>query len=76
MSTARWKPFRRQVVAYDRRVALTVEYFSPARGERVVRTIEPVMLFERNGATYVEAWCHLDDDIRTFRLDRILRVSP
>lgn len=60
--------------AYERRGALTIEYFSPARGEKTIRTIEPVMLYERNGAEYVEAWCRLDDDTRTFRLDRILRV--
>lgn len=60
--------------AYERRGALTIEYFNPARGEKTTRTIEPVMLYERNGAEYVEAWCRLDDDTRTFRLDRILRV--
>jgi hypothetical protein len=60
--------------AYEGRDALTIEYFSPAWGEKTIRTIEPVMLYERNGAAYVEAWCRLDDDTRTFRLDRILRV--
>jgi hypothetical protein len=60
--------------AYERRGALTIEYFSPARGEKTVRTIEPVMLYERSGAEYVEAWCRLDDDTRTFRLDRIVSV--
>ncbi len=60
--------------AYEQRGALTIEYFSPARGEKTIRTIEPVMLYERNGAEYVEAWCRLDDDTRTFRLDRIVRV--
>jgi hypothetical protein len=60
--------------AYEQRGALTIEYFSPARGEKTTRTIEPVMLYERNGDEYVEAWCRLDDDTRTFRLDRILRV--
>jgi len=60
--------------AYEQRGALTIEYFSPARGEKTTRTIEPVMLYERNGAEYVEAWCRLDDATRTFRLDRILKV--
>lgn len=60
--------------AYERHGALTIEYFSPARGEKTVRTIEPVMLYERNGAAYVEAWCRLDEDTRTFRVDRILRI--
>lgn len=60
--------------AYEQRESLTIEYFSPARGEKTIRTIEPVMLYERNGAEYVEAWCRLDDDTRTFRIDRILKV--
>lgn len=60
--------------AYERLSALTIEYFSPAYGEKTMRTIEPVMLYQRNGAEYVEAWCRLDDDTRTFRLDRIVRV--
>jgi hypothetical protein len=60
--------------AYEQRGSLTIEYFSPAHGEKTIRTIEPVMLYERNGAEYVEAWCRLDDDTRTFRLDRIVRV--
>lgn len=60
--------------AHVQRGSLTIEYFSPARGEKTTRTIEPVMLYERNGAEYVEAWCRLDDDTRTFRLDRIVSV--
>lgn len=60
--------------AYERRSSLTIEYVSPARGEKTIRTIEPVMLYERNGAEYVEAWCRLDGDTRTFRLDRIVSV--
>lgn len=60
--------------AYEQHGALTIEYFSPARGEKTVRTIEPVMLYDRNGAAYVEAWCRLDEDTRTFRVDRILRI--
>ncbi|PJF40076.1 MAG: WYL domain-containing transcriptional regulator [Chloroflexi bacterium] len=60
--------------AYDQRGAVRIEYYSPARGEKTVRTIEPVMLYQRNGAEYVEAWCRLEDDTRTFRLDRIQRI--
>lgn len=62
--------------AYEQRGALTIEYFSPARGEKTIRTIEPVLLYERQGAEYVEAWCRLDEATRTFRVDRILRVMP
>jgi predicted DNA-binding transcriptional regulator YafY len=60
--------------AYDQRGTLTIEYFSPARGEKTIRTIEPTMLYAREGVEYVEAWCRLADDARTFRVDRIVRV--
>ena len=49
-------------------------YYSPAQGVETTRTIEPVLLYERNGAAYVEAWCQLDGDTRTFRADRIMRI--
>jgi proteasome accessory factor C len=60
--------------AYEQRGAITIEYFSPARGEKTVRTIEPIMLYTRGDVQYVEAWCRLDGDTRTFRVDRILRI--
>ncbi len=60
--------------AYEQRVSITIVYYSPARGEETMRTIEPLMIYDRNGAEYVEAWCHLDEDTRTFRVDRIIRI--
>ncbi len=60
--------------AYENRTPVSVEYFSPARGERTTRTITPTMLFQRSGAEYVEAWCELEGAPRTFRVDRILRI--
>lgn len=56
------------------RVPLTIEYFSPARGESTIRTIEPILLYARNGAEYVEAYCQREEDARTFRIDRIVRI--
>ena len=35
---------------------------------------EAIMLYERNGASYMEAYCDLDQVERTFRIDRILRI--
>ncbi|MDX2077249.1 MAG: WYL domain-containing protein [bacterium] len=60
---------------WHKRGAVMVVYFSPARGERTTRTIEPTLIYERNGAEYVEAWCRMDEGIRTFRMDRILWVG-
>ena len=60
--------------AYEECEAITIEYFSPASGQTTIRTIEPTMLYERNGASYIEAYCNLDQAERTFRIDRILRI--
>jgi hypothetical protein len=66
---------RQQVAAaHAQSRPLHIVYYSPARGEETSRTIEPILLYERNGAAYVEAWCQLDQAARTFRLDRIVRV--
>jgi len=61
--------------AYDEGGALTINYFSPARGAVTTRQVEPIRLYERNGVRYIEAWCGNDDDTRTFRLDRIMQVA-
>lgn len=54
--------------------AIRIRYFSPHAGSETERTIEPELIYERSGATYIEAWCNLEDAPRTFRLDRILAV--
>lgn len=60
--------------AYQSRGSLTIDYYSPYRGEHTTRTIEPISCYTQSGSAYVEAWCQLENDTRTFRLDRILRV--
>lgn len=55
--------------------SVRIRYFSPIAGEETEREIEPQVVYERQGATYVEAWCHRDNAARTFRLDRILAVG-
>jgi len=60
--------------AYQAETAVTIDYFSPARGAITTREIAPLRWIERGGATYVEAWCALEGDTRTFRLDRVLRT--
>jgi hypothetical protein len=62
--------------AYTEQTPLTIEYFSPAQGVPTRRTITPLQPIHWNGQVgYVLAHCQLDDDTRTFRLDRILRVT-
>ena len=61
----------------DRAIAerrrLWLRYYSPARDELTEREIDPIRLFAV-GHTYLEAWCRLSEDRRTFRLDRVAEI--
>ncbi len=50
---------------------LRIDYWTESRGEITTREIEPHLMVNMRDAWYVVAWCHLADDRRTFRLDRI-----
>ncbi|MDT9592324.1 WYL domain-containing protein [Nocardioides zeae] len=50
---------------------LRITYHVPARDELVERTVDPWALVRRGGVAYLEAWCHLVSDERSFRLDRV-----
>ncbi len=60
--------------AYQRQEPLTIDYFSPSGEGKTTRTIIVDEIYEANSFTYVDAYCHLDDKVLTFRMDRILRV--
>ena len=51
-----------------------IDYFSPGHGERRARRVEPARLWADDGRWYVAGWCHLAEDDRVFRLDRIARA--
>ncbi len=40
------------------------------------RAIDPYGVVHHRGRWYVVGWCHLRDDMRTFRLDRVLALEP
>jgi proteasome accessory factor C len=44
----------------------------PSRDETTDRVVDPIALLTRDGKSYLDAWCHLADDRRLFRLDRIV----
>ena len=50
-------------------------YYVPARDEATERTVDPLRVVTASGHSYLEAWCHLAEDQRLFRLDRIIDVS-
>src|SRR5258708_39453871 len=40
------------------------------------RAIDPCGVVHHRGRWYVVGWCHLRDDVRMFRLDRVLALEP
>ena len=58
-----------RAITSDRQVRLG--YLVPTRDEVTERIVDPIALLTRDGKTYLDAWCHLADDRRLFRVDRI-----
>jgi len=54
---------------------LTIEYFANNSQEQTVRNIEPVGIFYAGNYWHVIAFCHLRNDYRDFRIDRISNIS-
>jgi proteasome accessory factor C len=52
-----------------------IGYLVPARDETTERVVDPIALLQWDGKTYLDAWCHLVDDRRLFRVDRITAVD-
>lgn len=56
-------------VAQQRQVRL--DYYVPTRDESTERVVDPLRVVTADGNTYLDAYCHLAEDQRLFRLDRI-----
>ncbi|MGO1973231.1 MAG: helix-turn-helix transcriptional regulator [Propionibacteriaceae bacterium] len=56
-----------------RRLDLTYDVAS--RAETTRRMVDPYRVFSLDGYAYLEAWCYLAEDMRSFRLDRIADVT-
>jgi proteasome accessory factor C len=54
---------------------LRLRYWVPARDEATEREVDPLRLFTTDGVAYLAGWCYQVDDLRTFRLDRVLEAS-
>lgn len=54
---------------------VTLEYYVPARDEVTTRDVDPRRLLLVDGHGYLEGWCHLAEDWRLFRLDRVQSVE-
>ena len=54
---------------------LLIEYASAASDDINGRRIRPLTSYAVDGRVYLHAWCEVAADIRTFRLDRVLRAE-
>ena len=57
--------------AVDEGRQVRLDYYVPARDESTERVVDPVRVVTADGNTYLDAWCHLAEDQRLFRLDRV-----
>ncbi len=61
--------------ALDSGRQLHIAYLVASRDEQTERTVDPLRLITEGGHSYLEAWCHRVDDVRLFRLDRVVAAS-
>ncbi|WP_324641988.1 helix-turn-helix transcriptional regulator [Pseudarthrobacter sp. LT1] len=64
----------RQAIGTGAQLRLT--YLSPQRDAVTERDVDPLRLYSLDNTWYFEAWCHLVDGLRNFRLDRVQDVRP
>jgi proteasome accessory factor C len=57
--------------AVDDHRQVRLDYYVPTRDESTERVVDPLRVVDADGNTYLEAYCHLAEDQRLFRLDRI-----
>ena len=53
---------------------LHLRYLVAARDESTERDVDPMRLVSLDGRWYLEGWCHRADDVRLFRLDRVIEA--
>lgn len=61
--------------AVDQQHQVRLDYYVPTRDESTERVVDPLRVVTAGGNTYLEAYCHLAEDQRLFRLDRISRAE-
>jgi proteasome accessory factor C len=62
-----------EALTAGRRVHL--RYLVPSRDETTERNVDPMRLLSAEGHSYLEGWCHRAEDVRLFRLDRVVDVT-
>jgi proteasome accessory factor C len=57
--------------AVEQQRQVRLDYYVPTRDESTARVVDPLRVVSADGNTYLDAYCHLAEDQRLFRLDRI-----
>jgi proteasome accessory factor C len=60
-------------IASDHQARL--DYYVPTRDETTQRVVDPIAVTRSQGRSYLDAWCHLAEDRRLFRVDRITALE-
>jgi predicted DNA-binding transcriptional regulator YafY len=68
--------FETVAAATLRRLRLQVRHYNRERGDTTERTISPQRLVHYRDNWYVDAWCHLREDLRSFSVDALGEVTP
>ena len=58
-----------------RRKRLLIDYLSKGKGERSEREVSPQRLVHYRHNWYLDAWCHVRNDLRAFAVDSIQRAE-
>src|SRR5476651_654139 len=69
------KHFPEIVSATLNRAQIEIGYRDRTRNETTCRTLSPQRLLHYRDNWYLDAWCHLRDELRRFALDRIQSVT-
>jgi predicted DNA-binding transcriptional regulator YafY len=67
--------FERVGSALLRRKRLMLTYFARGKGETTEREVSPQRLVHYRENWYLDAWCHMRDELRNFSVDSILRAE-
>ncbi|MBX7069050.1 MAG: WYL domain-containing protein [Microthrixaceae bacterium] len=60
----------------ERRRSVDIDYYSYGSDETTSRRIDPYRVYATEGNWYVTGWCHVAEDERLFRVDRIRSAAP
>lgn len=66
-------PLVRRALDESRRLHLV--YYVPGRDETTERDVDPIRVHVVDGSAYLQAWCRRVEDVRLFRLDRVVSLE-